>query len=138
MTKQLITPTRRAVLGGLAALPAAAIAAPAIGHTPDRSAWERAASTYRESVPAFADHPASHASVDDPGYHRLIADQNVAYRRYCAASRRLFATPAPDAAALVEKAEIYLHELENAGIEEENEGREFNGILADIRRLAAS
>lgn len=83
--------TRRAVLGALAAIPAVAIATPALASVEplpvDRSAWDRALAAFRAAEAAM------NANNDDD----LADDLGGAY---CDAAGALIETPAPDHAAL--------------------------------------
>lgn len=116
-------PTRRAVLGAMAVIPAA-VALPAAAQTVDRSAWEAAFAAMERAEAAFD--PAAD-NCDEAGF------------AFCEAQSALIQTPAPDGGALLWKLDALFGP---AARDPGDYGGTFcpdwiNAVMADARRLLA-
>lgn len=132
MDNQHNTTRRRVIIGAVAAIPAAAIALPAIAQTqPDTTEWDRAYSIW---LPIKQHHHAlcerwerleesgTSRAEEDAAYAAIIAN-GPAYRE---ARDRFMAVPAPHCRALLAKIEISTLSLDDDHAE---------AVLADARRL---
>jgi hypothetical protein len=101
--------------------------------TPEgRQTWEKRLSTWRSLCDDFNAHPASRMLPGDPEYDTLETDQD-ALSDFCSAGERLLMiTPAPDAAALLEKMDIW---WETQGPHRDDANDTFAVIRADVERL---
>ena len=129
MTNQTNSPSRRTVLGALAVIPAAIVAAPAIGQTVDRSTWESRLAEFRRRSGLTNAHPYGNARTSDPGFDELEEEHSALVVADNEALELLLQTPAPDLPALAEKLEILAREYGDT-----SDGG-LAAAIADVRRL---
>lgn len=97
-----------------------------------RQTWEKRLSTWRSLRDDFNGHPAGRMLPNAPGYEASEADHDALSDVCSAGERLLMLTPAPDAAALLEKMDIW---WETQGPHRDDREETFAAIRADVERL---
>lgn len=126
-----LIPSRRRMLGLIAAAPAVALVPVAANATPpDRKAWDAAWTEYQRLNAAWLAHEYARTCPTHPSYRRLEEDEGVLMDRACQALDVVMALPAPDHAALADKLVLYGREFGNA-----SDLDAIVAMAADVRRL---
>jgi hypothetical protein len=97
-----------------------------------RLAWEKRLSIFRSLWDDLNAHPACSTHPENPESERLQADQDALCDVLSASERLLMLTPSPDAAALLEKMDIW---WETGGPHRDNAIEAFQAIRMDVERL---
>ena len=126
-------PTRRGILGAIAAAPIAVGFSASVSAAPapvDRTAWQSLVDQHAIAWKRLNDHPIHDMLIDSPGYAEANEDESVCIQACMTTERAIQAAPAPDLQAVLEKLELHLR----------NYGEDSDGFVtsavADLSRLA--